>query len=52
MNAVNVEGEPKLIGILGNKHLAQLNTIIDASNAKLYIKNWGNACEFEFCDKS
>ena len=39
MNAVNVEGEPKLIGILGNKHLAQLNTIIDASNAKLYIKN-------------
>ncbi|WP_293760197.1 aspartyl protease family protein [uncultured Paraglaciecola sp.] len=38
MNAVNVEGQPPVIGILGNKHLIQLNSIIDIANAKLYIK--------------
>jgi hypothetical protein len=38
MNAVNVEGQPPVIGILGNKHLVQLNSIIDIANAKLYIK--------------
>ncbi|MGO4892886.1 aspartyl protease family protein [Flavobacterium sp. W21_SRS_FM6] len=39
MNAVNVEGQPPLIGILGNKHLVQLNSIIDIANAKLFIKS-------------
>lgn len=38
MKAVNVDGQFKLIGVLGNKHLAQLSSIIDLANAKLYIK--------------
>ncbi|MEP1385695.1 MAG: pepsin/retropepsin-like aspartic protease family protein [Paraglaciecola sp.] len=38
MNAVNVEDQPRLIGVLGNKHLAQMSTIIDVASAKLYIK--------------
>lgn len=38
MKAVNVEDQPPVIGILGNKHLVQLNSIIDIANAKLYIK--------------
>ena len=38
MNAVNVQNQPRLIGILGNKHLLQMNTLIDVANGKLYIK--------------
>ena len=38
MNAVNSPNQPRLIGVLGNKHLAQLSTIIDVKNAKLYIQ--------------
>jgi hypothetical protein len=38
MNAVNVENQPPLIGILGNKHLMQMNTIIDVADTKIYIK--------------
>lgn len=38
MDAVNVQNEPRVIGILGNKHLVKMSTIIDVSNAKLYIK--------------
>ncbi|MDM7861215.1 pepsin/retropepsin-like aspartic protease family protein [Alteromonas sp. ASW11-36] len=40
MNAVNVDGEPQLIGILGNQQLIQLNSIVDFGNAKLHIKNY------------
>ena len=38
MNVVNVQNQPQLIGILGNKHLVEMSTIIDVANAKLYIK--------------
>ena len=38
MDAVNVQNQPRLIGILGNKHLLEMNTIIDVANGKLYIK--------------
>lgn len=38
MDAVNVQNQPPLIGILGNKHLLEMNTVIDVANGKLYIK--------------
>jgi predicted aspartyl protease len=37
MSAVNVTDKRRLIGILGNKHLAAMNAIIDVTNGKLYI---------------
>lgn len=39
LNTINVKGQPRFIGILGNQHLLQMNTIIDVANGKLYIKN-------------
>jgi predicted aspartyl protease len=37
MSAVNVTDKRRFIGILGNKHLAAMNAIIDVTNGKLYI---------------
>jgi hypothetical protein len=38
MELVNVEGEPPLVGVLGNKHLLQLGSVIDVKAEKVFIK--------------
>lgn len=38
MSAINHQQQRLFVGVLGNKHMLEMNTIIDVANAKLYIK--------------
>jgi clan AA aspartic protease (TIGR02281 family) len=39
MKAINQDQQRVFVGILGNKQMVEMNTIIDVSNAKIYIKH-------------
>jgi clan AA aspartic protease (TIGR02281 family) len=39
MNAINQDQQSPFVGILGNKQMLEMNSIIDLSNHKLYIKH-------------
>tara|TARA_R110002167_G_scaffold42935_15_gene130085 strand:+ start:7168 stop:7386 length:219 start_codon:yes stop_codon:yes gene_type:complete len=39
MNAINAQDLRNLIGILGSKHLAAMNTIIDSTNGTFYTES-------------